>query len=356
MVKQAVGVLMLVSLGLAGGAQAHHSIAANFDQSRKVEIQGTVVDFKLRSPHSSMVVDGIAYIDGVQQNDKPERWDIESSALSGLRARGIEADTFKPGDSIIVVGSPSRKPELRRANSSDFAFADGREFKRQDERAGPVVATNAVGARRVAGRWRPPLQVNGDGSALPLNEAGLQAWRSFDQKLSPANTCEPMSIPVVFNAPSYYVDIRFGTDNVVVYNQAYDIKRTVPLTGQSAPADPEGRFGVVRGRIDGNALVIESRDYPVSKWGLGAATQINGGGADVPSSAQKTVTERYTVSEDGLTLIFEYDLFDPVYMRAPHHARIEMPKVADDAPMYRYDCNVESARQFSRDPGQSLLN
>jgi hypothetical protein len=354
MAKLAGGTLILVSLGLAGVAHAHHSVVANFDQSKRIEIRGTVVDFKLRSPHSSMVVEGIAFVDGVQQGDQAERWEIESSALSGLRARGIEADTFKAGDSVIVIGQPSRNPALRRANSSNFAFADGRTFARPDE-IKPAVATQAAGARRLEGRWRPPFQANGDGSALPLNEAGLAAWRNFDQKLSPANTCEPMSIPVVFNAPSYYVDIRFGKDNVVIKNQAYDIARTVPLTGESAPADADGQFGVVRGRIDGDALVVESRDYPVSKWGLGAATQINGGGADVPSSAQKTVTERYTVSDDGLTLIFEYDLFDPVYMLKPHHARIEMPKVSDDAPMYPYNCNVDAARQFSRDAGQSLL-
>jgi hypothetical protein len=30
-------------------------------------------------------------------------------------------------------------------------------------------------------------------------------------------------------------------------------------------------------------------------------------------------------------------------------------RAADDAPMVPYDCNVASARQFSRAPGESLL-
>ncbi|MGY8789556.1 MAG: DUF6152 family protein, partial [Pseudomonadales bacterium] len=39
---------------------AHHSFSLHFDMSTRIEIRGTVVDFKLRSPHASMVVDGIS--------------------------------------------------------------------------------------------------------------------------------------------------------------------------------------------------------------------------------------------------------------------------------------------------------
>jgi hypothetical protein len=164
-----------------------------------------------------------------------------------------------------------------------------------------------------------------------------------------------MSIPVIFNAPGYFVDIRFGNGNVVIRNEAYDVHRTVPLGDDFAAADPNGQWGEVRGRIDGDTLVVESRHYPVSQWGLGAATQINGGGADVPSSEEKTVTERFSVSADALTLIYAYTLFDPTYMSAPHNARIEIARVADDSPMYAYNCDAESASMFSRDSGEALL-
>jgi len=340
-------------------AYAHHSITANFDTSRRIEIRGTVLDFKLRSPHSSLVVRGEAYEDGTPIGDGIQDWEIESSATKGLMGRGINADSIKPGDEIVVVGAPHRRG-LARANSSQFLAADGTALGNTPGAAPAAVAANLVppglvGVRRITGRWRPPFQQEGTTSALPLNEAGLAAWRNYDQTLSPANTCEPMSIPVVFNAPSYFVDIRFGANNVVIRNEAYDVHRTVPLGDTFAPADPKGQWGNVRGHIEGDTLVVESRDYPVSKWGLGAATQINGGGADVPSSEQKTLTERYSVSDDALTLIYEYTLFDPVYMSRPHNARIEIARVADDSPMYPYDCNAEAARMFSRDAGESLL-
>ncbi|MBN1238258.1 MAG: hypothetical protein JXB36_07135 [Gammaproteobacteria bacterium] len=360
MTRRLLGLTCLVPLAcIAGAAQAHHSVSANFDLNRRIEIRGTVVDFKLRSPHSSLVVRGRAFENGAPLDESEQDWEIESSALKGLASRGITADSITPGDTIIVVGSPHRRG-LHRANSSEFLAADrsplGSVSGGAAERdPASLVPPGLVAAERVTGRWRPPYQPEGKTSALPLNEAGLAAWRSYDQALSPANTCEPMSIPVVFNAPSYFVDIRFGDGNVVIRNEAYDVHRTVPLGSEFAPADPDGQWGRVRGRVEGDTLVVESRDYPPSKWGLGAATQINGGGADVPSSERKTVTERFSVSDDALTLIYEYTLFDPAYMREPHDARIEMARVSDDSPMYPYDCDVDSASMFSRAPEETLL-
>jgi hypothetical protein len=346
-----------IYLGVAAGtAGAHHSVTANFDTGREVEIRGTVVDFNYVSPHASMVVDGIAYENGAALSEEIERWEIESSAIKSLRARGIEADTFKPGDAIVVRGAAHRRG-LQRANSSTFLAGDGSVLPlTAPSRPGPARAPEAEGVERVAGRWQPPFQPTGPRSPLPLNEAGLAAWSAYDQTESPANTCEPMSIPVVFNAPGYFVDIRFGDGAVVIRNEAYDVHRTVPLGDEYAPADPNGQWGKVRGRIEGNTLIVESRDYPPSQWGLGAATQINGGGADVPASAEKTVVERFSAGEDGLELRYEYALFDPIYMSREHAARVALRRVADDALWSDYDCNVAAAAQFSRAAGESLLS
>ena len=60
-------------LFLAGRAEAHHSFAV-FDGEKTVEIRGVVVDFKLRNPPSSLVVDGLAFIDGVSQGNGAEPW------------------------------------------------------------------------------------------------------------------------------------------------------------------------------------------------------------------------------------------------------------------------------------------
>jgi hypothetical protein len=169
----------------------------------------------------------------------------------------------------------------------------------------------------------------------------------YDQKLSPANTCEPMSIPDVFNAP-YLVTIDVTPERVVVRNQAYNVERTVPLDGTAARADPAARFGTVRGRVQDGKLIVDSEGYPASRWGLGAATQVMGAGTDIPSSTRKAVTETFSVSDDGLTLIYEYTVSDPEYLSQPFSHRVELPRQPDDLTVYPYDCDPQSASQFSR--------
>jgi hypothetical protein len=344
------GVLAVIAFG---AAQAHHSASVSFDNTRTIEITGEVVEWRFRNPHTLLVVDGTAVIDGVP-DDVKRRWEIESSAAAGLRARGVDEDTFARGSLVTVKGVPHRNPTTYRANafagSSSFLDANGNSiFGGPENLPGAPVAAAGIGAQRLAGLWRPPAQRNPATTPLALTAAGREAWERYEQKLSPANTCEPMSIPDIYNAPSYVVTIEIADDQAVVSNQAYKVVRTIPLDGSEAPADPKQQFGLVRGRIDDDALVIESRAYPASAWGLGAATQIMGAGADVPSSPKKTVVERFTVRPDGLALTYEYTVSDPEYLSASFSHRVEWARLPDDTQVYPYDCDVESASQFSRD-------
>jgi hypothetical protein len=356
-VARAILAAGLVAVSVSSAVRAHHSVTANFDMSRQVEISGEVVEWRFKNPHSFLVVSGTEVVDGVASGETV-RWEIESSASAGLRAQGVDETSFSPGDRVVIRGNPHRNGALHRVNAfgnpGSFMRADGTPIGRGGflpEDIPPVVVTapQAEGAQRLAGLWRPPFQPNPPTTPLALTDAGRAAWDAYDQKLSPANTCEPMSIPDVFNAPSYVVTIEIGEDHAVVRNQAYTVERTVPLDGSAAPADPAGLFGVVSGRIEDDGLIIESRDYPASAWGLGAATQIMGAGADAPSSEQKSVIERFSTSADGLTLIYEYTVEDPVYLTEAFSHRFEMARLPDDTPVFPYDCDVESAAQFSRD-------
>jgi hypothetical protein len=338
-----------------GVALSHHSVAGSFDPSRSIQVTGEVVEWRFRNPHSLLIMNGIAVIDGVPDS-MPQRWEIETSPAAAMRAMGIDETTFAPGVRLKVTGIPHRNAQVHRinafANRGAFLTEDGQPYYERGFIEGPATATtapDAVGVARLGGHWQPPFQRNGPTTPLALTDAGRQAWEAYDQKLSPANTCEPMSIPDIFNVPIFVVTIEIGGDVVVVRNQANNVVRTIPLRGPAAPADPAGLFGLVSGRIEGDTLVIESRDYPASAWGLGAATQIMGAGADVPSSEQKTVVERFSTSADGLTLIYEYTVDDPVYLTEPFSHRVEMARLPEDTVFYTFDCDVESASQFSRD-------
>lgn len=350
-----LGLLALWPLGLS----AHHSITAHFDMTRRIEIRGVVVDFKLRSPHASLVVDGQSYVDGVLQDDTVQRWEVESSAAPGLRAMGVTPDSFRPGEAITVIAAPNRQPGFRFVNSSTFIDGEGRSYSRETvtgiETASRESVLDREGLARFAGRWRVPGAFGrGDGSPLPLNAAGQAARNAYDPRQSPANSCEPMNFPDMFNAP-YLFDVEVDGTTLVLHNQPWDVIRRIPLDGSPTRTEPEGLFGTVRGRADDDALVLESSEFPPSRWGLGSATQFLGSGTDLPSSEQKRLHERFTLSEDGLTLYYDYTLEDPDYLTQPFAGRLQFTRVASDTPMYPYDCEEESAAMFSRTPEDAEL-
>jgi len=329
-------------------ADAHHAISANFDPTRTAELRGVVVEYRFRSPHSYLVLEGVGVVDGVPQSEGPVRWQVESHSVPGMRNLGIDQSTFKSGDTISISGYPSRRNQAGSMLGMTFVGADGSRYVGNEQGQGAVAVTGE-GIQRLNGRWRSPGYINGPDTPLPLNPAGRAAWRNYDPIESPAAKCETQSIPGVFSAP-YLSELQIGTDSVFIRNEAYDVRRTIPLGDTYAPANPNGSFGEARARIEDGSLIVESRGYPPSGWGLGIATHVNGGGADIPSSGQKTVVERYSVSGDGQILTMAYTLSDPAYLTEPYNGRFELNRVASDAPIYDYVCDLQSASEFARDP------
>src|SRR6185295_9043223 len=247
----------------------------------------------LRSPHSSLIVDGRAFVDGKAQSSGVERWEIEWEALPPLKTAGVEATTFKAGDTVVIMGSPHRDPNFHFIHAQALTAANGQVYSiTKTDRlyspslsvltaAGPAggiaIANNATsaiktvgevprasGIARFAGLWQQPFTPPGPESALPLNAAGVAARNAYAQKASPANTCEPMSIPDIFNAPFYLFEIKLDGQRVTLHNEAYEIVRNVTLGGPAAAVDPKGQFGSATAKLDGDALVIESKGYPAS--------------------------------------------------------------------------------------------
>lgn len=373
---QAFFVSRLSSIAVAGAllfastSEGHHSFAV-FDADTEIEIRGVVVDFKLRNPHSSIVLDGLVFVDGVRQGTGVERWEIEADASAPMRTSGIDEQTFQVGDPITVLANPNKQQGFRFARARSLTAKDGEEFllgfRGSDRVYSPTlqrmlgreqrltdVAVEGIGINRIAGRWQQPLSGRSAGSVLPLNATGIRARDDYEPSRSPANTCEPINMPELLHAPFFLVDIEISENRAIFKHELYDVLRSIPLDGQAA-ADPEGLFGIASGRIDDNALVVESHDYPPSGWGLGIATQPLGGGADVPSSSQKSVVERYTLSSNGQTLIVDYRVEDPTYLERPYDGHLELTRVPDSTAIYPYRCDPESAAMWSRSAGDTPL-
>lgn len=346
--RDTMGFRILLLLVVTASASAHHSRSVYYDMSTTVEITGAVVEWRFRSPHAFLS------LEVTEQDGSIEQWAIDGSSVPTLRRQGLDRNTFAPGDVVTVFGQPSRDPDARLAFARTFVTADGRTLGERlalDE--GVRLESDVQGVERLEGRWQGlgmGAEFRSDGespSPLPLSAAGREAWESYDEKLSPASTCEPVNTPALLHAPDFLFDVRISDEEAILHHEIYEVTRTVPLDSAPRQAEPSGVFGFVRGRIEGEELVVESSRFPPSRWGLAVAAIPPGNGGDVPSSAEKRVTERYSERDGGQTLRVEYTVEDPVYLTEPYAGYRDFTRVSNDTPLHPYECDADSASRFS---------
>ena len=83
-------------------AFAHHSFTAVYQQNKTVKIEGKIVQFLFRNPHS------FVHVMAPDESGNTVRWAIEWQGAGQLGARGVNAEALKPGDPVIVTGNPAR--------------------------------------------------------------------------------------------------------------------------------------------------------------------------------------------------------------------------------------------------------
>ncbi len=98
-------IVVVVGVLLSGiSAYAHHSQAAQYDTSKTVKIEGTLVQFQFRNPHTFI------QIEAPDESGKPVRWSIEWGGVGQLNGQGVTRTTLKYGDPVIITANPSRTP------------------------------------------------------------------------------------------------------------------------------------------------------------------------------------------------------------------------------------------------------
>jgi hypothetical protein len=90
-----------VALGLTVQAFAHHSTSYySREQKDFVKIQGKVVRWEYRSPHSQL------YVETADKDGKPVAWRFETTPAAWLLREGITKDSMTFGDQVTVEGFP----------------------------------------------------------------------------------------------------------------------------------------------------------------------------------------------------------------------------------------------------------
>jgi hypothetical protein len=98
-------IVLTVTL-MAGGltARAHHSFAATYDESKSVTIEGKLVQFMFRNPHS------FVHVMAPDDKGQEQRWAVEWGGAGQLGNQGVTRETLKPGDVVVITGNPGRNP------------------------------------------------------------------------------------------------------------------------------------------------------------------------------------------------------------------------------------------------------
>ena len=107
----AVGFLMA-----AAPLVAHHSAAFAYDESKRVEAQGTVTKVLVRNPHSWV------FLESADDKGQKIEWQIE---MGGAPSMAWAKDALPIGAAVKVVGHPSRADGSHGLTAATFTKADG---------------------------------------------------------------------------------------------------------------------------------------------------------------------------------------------------------------------------------------
>jgi hypothetical protein len=84
------------------GAYAHHSYGATYDTSKEIKLEGKLVQFVYRNPHS------FVHVEAPDNSGAMQRWSVEWAGTAQLDNQGIKRESLKVGDVVVIMGRPSR--------------------------------------------------------------------------------------------------------------------------------------------------------------------------------------------------------------------------------------------------------
>ena len=107
--KRYLVVLLVAAAALVGArAYAHHSFAATYLEDQTVQIEGELVQFLFRNPHS------FVHVNVKEKSGTVVRYAVEWGGAGQLGGQGITRESLKIGDHVIITGSPGRNAKDHR--------------------------------------------------------------------------------------------------------------------------------------------------------------------------------------------------------------------------------------------------
>ena len=105
----------------AAPLSAHHAFAAEFDSTKPVKLQGTVVKVEMVNPHSWV------YIDVKNPDGSTTQWMVEGGSPNALVRNGFTKNTLPKGTEVIFEGFQAKDGSFR-ANGRDITLPGGKKL------------------------------------------------------------------------------------------------------------------------------------------------------------------------------------------------------------------------------------
>jgi Family of unknown function (DUF6152) len=111
------------AMWLAAGspALAHHSGAAEFDSTKKIDLTGVVTKVEWTNPHAHF------YMDVKDPSGNVANWNLELASPNVLIRNGWKRNSVKPGDTVSVTGSRAKDSPYY-GSASMITFPDGHKL------------------------------------------------------------------------------------------------------------------------------------------------------------------------------------------------------------------------------------
>lgn len=117
------GIFLLAAALIAVPAHAHHSFAATYDEGKSIAVDGKVVEFLYRNPHT------LFSVESTDDQGKVTMWSVEWFGAGRLGRVGVNTDTFKAGDHVVLTGAPGKYAEDHRLHLKSIVRpSDGLKF------------------------------------------------------------------------------------------------------------------------------------------------------------------------------------------------------------------------------------
>jgi hypothetical protein len=334
---------------LVPATQAHHSFATHYSYDEKVVIYGVITKLRLANPHSFFSVK-VSLDDG-----STEVWEVEANSIPLLARANITHGTFNIGERIKVTGMLSRDASRKLMFGLIGEKENGDEyyFIRPDWDKAAKAPTLIRGSKQslnlkdMQDIWKRVIRdgeiMNTSGeSPLPLNAKGLQAAAAYNPLESQYKDCLPPEMPSMLYLP-YLIEIKVSANQFNMFHEYYAVDRQFSLDGKSAQTHELEQFGISSARIEGDALVIKTNNFPPMQAGLGSDFGPLGKGRNIPSSSNKVLTETYRLLNDKQILEATLVLEDKEYLSENFETTLLWERAPDGMEVIDFVCELDIA-------------